>query len=125
HYLYNFLGIQPEQDFVSAPLTPGKHTLGMEFNRETSGQHGESIGTTTLYIDGQPVSKGPMRAQPARFGLAGEGLSIGYDSGDTISPQYQSPATFTGGTIHNVTIDIGKQSFNDLQKEAAAVLEGN
>ncbi|MGW4772544.1 arylsulfatase [Nocardia sp. NPDC004278] len=126
HYVYNFLGIQPEQDFVaSAPLTPGKHTLGMEFSRETSGKHGESEGTTTLYIDGQPVSKGPMRAQPARFGLAGEGLSIGYDSGDTISPQYQSPATFTGGTIQNVTVDIGKESFNDLQKEAEAVLEGN
>ncbi|MET8874292.1 arylsulfatase [Nocardia sp. NPDC004604] len=126
HYVYNFLGIQPEQDFVAwAPLPPGKHTLGMEFSREASGQHGESVGTTTLYIDGRPVSKDTMRAQPARFGLAGEGLSIGYDSGDTISPQYQSPATFAGGTIQNVTVDIGKESFNDLQKEAEAVLEGN
>ncbi|MGW4122880.1 sulfatase-like hydrolase/transferase [Nocardia sp. NPDC004711] len=125
HYVYNFLGIQPEQDFVaSALITPGKHTLGMEFSREKTGKHGESEGTTTLYIDGQPVGKGPMRAQPARFGLAG-GLSVGYNSGDTVSPQYQSPAAFVGGTIRDVTVDIGKESFNDLQKEAEAVLEGN
>ena len=38
HYVYNFLGIKPEQYFVSPPLTPGKHSLGMEFKREKSGQ---------------------------------------------------------------------------------------
>jgi arylsulfatase len=25
HYVYNFLGIKPEQDFASPPLAPGKH----------------------------------------------------------------------------------------------------
>ena len=27
YYVYNFLGIKPEQEFVSPPLKPGKHTL--------------------------------------------------------------------------------------------------
>ena len=34
HYVYNFLGIKPEQEFVSEELTPGKHSLGVEFTRE-------------------------------------------------------------------------------------------
>src|SRR6185295_1535440 len=34
HYVYNFLGIKPEQLFVSDVLAPGKYTLGMEFNRK-------------------------------------------------------------------------------------------
>ena len=34
HYVYNFLGIKPEQQFVSPELKPGKYTLGMEFTRE-------------------------------------------------------------------------------------------
>ena len=35
HYVYNFLGIKPEQHFVStSELTPGKYTLGMEFTRD-------------------------------------------------------------------------------------------
>ena len=31
YYVYNFLGIPPEQQFVSPELKPGKYTLGMEF----------------------------------------------------------------------------------------------
>ena len=30
-YTYNFLGIPPEQKFVSPELKPGKYTLGLEF----------------------------------------------------------------------------------------------
>jgi hypothetical protein len=36
---YNFLGIQPEQQFVSPELKPGKYTIGMEFVREKAGQY--------------------------------------------------------------------------------------
>ncbi|MGW4248569.1 arylsulfatase, partial [Nocardia sp. NPDC004722] len=126
HYVYNFLGIKPEQDFVSSqPVTPGKHVLGMEFKLEGKGPNGESTGTTTLYIDGAPVANGPMRAQTGKFTLAGDGLCVGYDSGDNVSQQYQHPGTFTGGTIESVTVDVGKESFADAQKEAAAALERN
>ncbi|MEZ0363451.1 arylsulfatase [Mycobacterium sp. pUA109] len=122
HYVYNFLGIKPEQDFVSPRLTPGKHSLGMEFTRESSGKYGESLGTTTLYVDDKAVTKGPMRAQIGKFTLAGDGLCVGFDSGDNVSGQYQNPGTFTGGTIQGVAIDISKEAFIDLQKEAAAAL---
>ncbi|MRH89802.1 sulfatase-like hydrolase/transferase [Nocardia sp. SYP-A9097] len=125
HYVYNFLGIAPEQDFVSPPLTPGKHTLGMEFTRENAGQHGESLGTTTLYVDGQPVNKNAMRAQSGNFSLTGDGLCVGFDSGDAVSHQYRTPGTFTGGTIASVTIDTSSKSFTDLQKDAAATMETN
>lgn len=53
HYVYNFLGIKPEQKFVSEKLKPGRQTLGMEFIREGAGEHGESLGTTTLYVGEQ------------------------------------------------------------------------
>jgi hypothetical protein len=49
-YVYNFLGIPPEHQFVSEPLSPGKHVLGMEFVKETQSQYGEAHGTTTLYV---------------------------------------------------------------------------
>lgn len=122
HYVYNFLGIKPEQEFVSRPLAPGKHTLGMEFVRKESGKYGESLGTTTLYVDGSPVDTGPMRAQLGKFTLAGDGLCVGYDSGDNVSDQYQNPGTFTGGSIQAVVIDVSSEAFVDLQREAAAAL---
>ena len=50
-YVYNFLGIPPEQQFVSDKLEPGKYVLGMEFAKESTGEHGEALGTTKLYVD--------------------------------------------------------------------------
>ena len=122
HYVYNFLGIKPEQDFVSGPLTPGKHSLGMEFTRESAGKYGESLGTTTLYVDDKPETKGPMRAQIGRFTLAGTGLCVGYDTGDAVSSLYQFPGVFTGGTIQGVAFDVSKETYFDLQREAAGYL---
>ncbi|MFT8180947.1 arylsulfatase, partial [Mycobacteroides chelonae] len=63
HYVYNFLGIKPEQVFISPPLVPGKRTLGMEFVRHDKGRYGESLGTTNLYVDGKLAATGPMRTQ--------------------------------------------------------------
>jgi arylsulfatase len=120
HYVYNFLGIKPEQDFVSPPLTPGKHSLGMEFKRERAGEYGESLGTTVLYVDGKEVAKGPMRAQIGKFTLAGDGLCVGYDSGDNVSEQYKNPGTFTGGTIQGVAFDVSDKAYVDLQRDAEA-----
>jgi hypothetical protein len=111
HYVYNFLGIQPEQDFVSKiDVKPGKHTLGLEFAREKAGEHGESLGTAKLYIDDTVVAQGPMRSQAGKFTLVGDGLCVGYDSGDAVSQQYKSPGKFKGGTIFGVGVTVEKGS---------------
>lgn len=124
NYVYNFLGIKPEQSFVSSSaLTPGKHALGFEFIRESTGKNGEQIGTGHLYIDGKEVAKGPMKTQPGKFTLSGDGLCIGYDSGDAVSSQYKTPGTFKNGTIKGVAIDISKDSYEDLEKEAQRALK--
>ena len=122
HYVYNFLGIKPEQEFVSEELTPGKHALGMEFAREGAGEHGESLGTTTLYVDDKIAAKGPMRAQLGKFTLAGDGLCVGFDSGDNVTQHYQNPGTFTGGMILGVAVDVSDESYLDLEREAAGAL---
>jgi arylsulfatase A-like enzyme len=120
HYVYNFLGIKPEQEFVSPELKPGKYTVGMEFTREKAGEHGESIGTMKLYVNDKVVATGPMKTQPGKFTLSGDGLCVGFDSGDAVSRQYRSPGKFTGGKIAFVGITVEKNQYIDLQKEAAA-----
>ncbi|MBV7531113.1 arylsulfatase [Chitinophaga sp. sic0106] len=119
YYVYNFLGIKPEQKFISSTaLKPGKYTLGMEFIRESTGEHGEQIGKAKLYINDKVVAQGPMKTQPGKFTLAGDGLCVGFDSGDAVSQEYKSPGKFTGGNILGVGVSVGKQEYNDLQKEA-------
>jgi arylsulfatase len=119
HYVYNFLGIKPEQKLVSGELKPGKHVLGVEFIRESAGKYKESVGTATLYVDEKVAAQGPMRAQVGKFTLAGDGLCIGRDSGDNVSQEYKAPGTFKGGTILGVGIDVSEEVYLDLEKEAA------
>jgi arylsulfatase len=118
YYVYNFLGIT-EQKLVSGVLKAGKYTVGMEFNREKSGEHFESIGTMQLYVNDKAVAKGPMKAQVGKFTLVGDGLCVGWDSGDPVSKMYKSPGEFKGGTISFVKVSTGNEKYSDLETEAA------
>jgi arylsulfatase len=122
YYVYNFLGIKPEQSFVSPELKPGKYTLGMEFTREGAGKNHESLGKTKLYVNDKVVAEGPMRAQVGKFTLCGDGLCVGYDSGDAVSDGYKAPGRFTGGTIKAVGVTVEKAQYLDLEKLAAAAM---
>jgi arylsulfatase len=122
YYVYNFLGIKPEQQFVSSELKPGKYTLGMEFVRESAGKFHESLGKTTLYVNDKAVASGPMRTQPGKFTLSGDGLCVGRDSGDAVSQEYKTPGTFKGGKIIGVGVTVEKAQYQDLELLAAAVL---
>jgi arylsulfatase A-like enzyme len=120
HYVYNFLGIKPEQKFISEELKPGKYTLGMEFVREDAGKYQESIGKTKLYVNDKVVAEGSMKTQPGKFTLSGDGLCVGRDSGDAVSEDYKSPGEFKGGIILGVGVSVEKEQYLDLEKIAAA-----
>ncbi|MBI5632809.1 MAG: arylsulfatase [Nitrospirae bacterium] len=115
HYVSNFLGIKPEQKFVSPELKPGKYTLGMEFVREGAGTHHESLGKTKLYVNEKVVAEGPMKTQPGKFTLSGDGLCVGYDSGDAVSEDYKTPGEFKGGEILFVGVTTEKAQYLDLE----------
>jgi len=119
YYVYNFLGIKPEQVFSSPPLKPGKYALGMEFIREKAGPHHESLGAAKLYVNDKVVAEGPMKTQPGKFGLGG-GQRVGYLSGDPVSSLNTKPGKFHGGTILGVGITTEKTQYGDLEKEAQA-----
>jgi hypothetical protein len=59
-----------------------------------------------------------MKAQIGKFTLVGDGLCVGFDSGDPVSKQYKSPGEFHGGIIRFVTVDVGPMQYQDLEKEA-------
>lgn len=120
HYVYNFLGIKPEQKFVSSELTPGKYVFGVEFLREKAGEYQESIGMTRLYVNNEVIDEGRMKTQPGKFTLSGDGLCIGYDSGDAVSNEYRTPGRFQGGRILGVAVTVEKSQYLDLERLAAA-----
>jgi arylsulfatase len=123
HYVYNFLGIPPEQHLVSSDaLKPGKYVLGMEFIREGEGPHKENLGKAKLYVNDKAVAEGSIRTQLGKFTLAGDGLCVGYDSGDAVSQEYQAPGAFAGGTIRFVEVAVDRAQYLDRETELKRAL---
>jgi hypothetical protein len=122
HYVYNFIGLRPEQHFASEPLEPGAYVLGVEFVKEKLGERRESLGTAKLYVNDEVVAEGPLRTQTGHFSLCGEGLSIGRDTGDSVSEQYTPFFPFEGGRIVKVEISVGDDAYVDLEQLLAAAL---
>ncbi|QNE34883.1 arylsulfatase [Leifsonia shinshuensis] len=122
-WVSNFLGIPPDQRLAAPAPTEGRHIVGVDFEKEGHGEHGEALGTATLYIDEEAVASGPQRTQLGRYALTGEGLSVGYDSGDAVTPEYGSVTfPFTGGEIHKVVYDVAGDVYLDLEHEFGARL---
>ena len=121
YYVYNFLGIKPEQVLISSEtLKPGKYAVGMEFIREKAGQYYESIGTAKLYVNDKTVAEKPIRTQAGKFGLGG-GLRIGQNSADPVSREYIKQGGFKGGMILFVGFTAEKTGYRDLEQEAQRV----
>ncbi|MBT2495201.1 arylsulfatase [Microbacterium sp. ISL-59] len=121
-YVYNFLGIPPEQ-MIEAPLPEsGAHVFGVEFQKEERGEHGEWFGTTTLYIDDEAVASARFRTMAGHFALCGEGLCIGYDGGDAVTSGYAPGFGFTGGDLRKVIFDVADDVYIDVERHLAAAM---
>ena len=66
------------------------------------------------------LPKARCATQVGKFTLSGDGLCVGYDSGDAVSEEYKSPGKFKGGTILVVGVTVEKAQYLDLEKLAAA-----
>jgi arylsulfatase len=120
-YVYNFLGIPPE-NVVQAPApTSGRHLVGVSFTKEGMGEYREGVGPLALYIDDEQVAEMRIRTVLGHFSLCGEGLCIGYDSGDAVTSAYAGDRfAFHDGTIHKVVFDIADDAYVDLEAHLAA-----
>jgi arylsulfatase len=120
-YTYNFLGIPPESR-ISAPISlSGRHVVGVEFTKEGMGEHHEGLGPLKLYVDDEHVGEQPIRTIMGQFALCGEGLCIGYDSGDAVSSEYAGERfPFTNGEIIKVVFDVADDAYVDVEAHLAA-----
>jgi arylsulfatase len=122
NFVYNFLGIPPEQTLSCPAPTSGKHVVGVAFEKESVGENYEALGKMTLYVNDKAAGSGDFRTQSGHYALAGEGLAIGYDSGDPISRAYPPGYPFSGGEIFKVTYHVGSDHHEDKELKLAARL---
>jgi arylsulfatase len=121
-YVFNFLGVPPEQRLSAPAPTAGRHVVGVEFEKERTGENYEPIGTARLHIDDEVVAEQEIRTIVAFYALCGEGLCIGYDSGDAVSSAYKPKFEWSGGEIVKVVFDVADDAYVDVERELAAAM---
>jgi arylsulfatase len=125
HYVNNFVGVTEQRVDATEDLPTGEDLiLSASFDKTGEDPPGTAHGTLSLFHGDRKVGEGEIRTQPGMFSLAGEGLTVGRDSGEPVTDDYpdEAPWRFTGGTLHRVAIDVSGAPYVDLEREAAAML---
>jgi len=117
HYVYNWLGSVQQKLSSRAPLAPGKHTIRVTFDVQDHDATRSPVGPARLFIDDKEVAYHEIKTQPGWFGLEGV-LTVGRDTGNPASDDYDSPATFHGGVVEKVRVAVKGPPPRDLAKEA-------
>jgi arylsulfatase len=104
-FVYNLLGIHEFSTEAKESIPAGRHQLRMEFAYDGGGL--AKGGDVTLYHDGQEVGVGRVEATQPMIFSADETTDIGYESGTTVSPDYDPHGSRFTGTIHWVQLDAG------------------
>ncbi|MGP0051621.1 MAG: arylsulfatase [Solirubrobacteraceae bacterium] len=124
HYVYNFVGLLEQKIVATADLPVGDNLIvSAEFVKDGEGTPGVCTGVISLYQGDDKVGEGPIKTQPAAFGLTGSGLTVGR-SLHAITYDYpgERPWPFSGGLIHFAAVDVSGEPYIDLEREAAAMI---
>jgi arylsulfatase A-like enzyme len=119
---YNTVGVYRSTVAGPEKLTPGTHTLLLDFTYD--GGLGKG-GSATLLVDGKEVAQGRIeRTIPFRIS-ADETLDIGEDTGTPVSEEYQVPFKFTGGlkkvAIQLTDAKLSPEDEEEIQKIRAEI----
>ncbi len=122
-YAFNWVGTHLQQVEADRPVTAGEHVFVAEF--ALRGRHEDPAmpgfaGTLTLYMDGEPVGREEIVTQPGVFCLVGDGICVGRDSASPVTPDYEAPFPFTGGTIDKVVVDVTGKPYVDHEAQVRA-----
>src|SRR6202012_1554113 len=98
----NFVGLMEQKIDATQDVPTGTDLiLSVSFDKDGEDPPGVSTGILSLYHGDKKGGEGRIKTQPGMFSLAGEGLCVGRDSGESVTGDYpgEHPYAFTGGTI--------------------------
>lgn len=104
-FAYNVLGIHQFVTTSEQQIPSGTHQVRMEFAYDGGGL-GKG-GDVTLFCDGATVGSGRVEATQPMIFSADETTDIGYESGTTVSADYDARTSHFTGRIHWVQLDTG------------------
>jgi arylsulfatase len=104
-FVYNVLGIREFAIEADTAIAEGGHQVRAEFAYDGGGL--AKGGDVTLYYDGVTVGAGRVDATHPMMFSADETTDVGYESGTTVSADYDSRSSRFTGKLAWVQIDLG------------------
>ncbi len=120
HYVFNWVGTHLQVVDADRDIVPGKHVFTAEFTvtgRNADAAMPGAAGTLALYMDDQQVGADVIVTQPGLFCAVGDGICVGRDDASPVTPDYQAPFRFTGGTIEKVVVDVSGERYIDHEAQ--------
>jgi arylsulfatase len=120
HYTYNWIGTTLQEIVADREISASRHVFSAEFAARGPSEDPSMpgvAGTLTLYVDDEQVGRRDIVTQPGAFCLVGDGISVGRDSASPVTPDYQAPFAFEGGTIDRVIVDVSGERYVDHEAE--------
>ena len=122
-YTFNWVGTTLQDVVAGEEIAPGPHVYTAEFaaaGRSEDPAMPGCAGTLTLYVDDREVGSSEIVTQPGYFCLTGDGTCVGRDSLSAVTPEYEAPFTFAGGTIDKVVVDVSGERYIDHEAQVRA-----
>jgi arylsulfatase len=104
-FVYNVLGIHEFATEATEPIPDGAHQVRVEFAYDGGGL--AKGGDVTLYYDGTEAGTGRVEATEPMIFSADETTDIGYESGTTVTDDYEAKTSRFTGKINWVQLDLG------------------
>jgi arylsulfatase A-like enzyme len=123
HYVFNWVGTHLQDVIADREITPGEHVYAAQFSMQAESEDPAMpgfAGTLDLFMDDEKVGSGEIITQPGVFCLVGDGICVGRDSASPVTPDYQPPFRFTGGTIDKVIVDVTGEPYIDHEAQVRA-----
>jgi arylsulfatase A-like enzyme len=111
-YAYNCLGLKFFVTEATSPLPAGKHQVRMEFAYDGGGL--AKGGGVSLFMDGQKVGEGRVEVTEPMTFSCDETCDVGYESGSTVTNDYNTQTSKFTGTINWVQLDQGADDHDHL-----------
>jgi arylsulfatase len=122
-YTYNWIGTVLQDVVSDVTISAGAHVCSAEFAADGPSDAPDmpgTKGTLTLYLDDRVVGSAPLVTQPGAFCLTGDGICVGRDSSSAVTPAYDAPFPFAGGTIDKVVVDVSGERYLDHEAQVRA-----
>lgn len=120
NYTFNWIGTTLQDVVADTELSPGSHVCVADFTAEGPSSDPAmpgTQGTLNLYVDDALVGSERIVTQPGYFCLTGDGICVGRDSASAVTPAYEAPFAFTGGTIDKVVVDVSGDAYVDHEAQ--------